>query len=271
MPELPEVETIARQLNERLSGCKIRGLIIRDAKLLNANIVSGVKALPGAMIRNVSRMGKLAVIHIAPRKGPQLHLRVHLRMTGRLIWSDNGAPPDQRTPRAILQCDCGALYFCDTRRFGVMEICAAEQRCAGGTDPMLAPLDATTLASVIRGSKQEIKPWLMRQDRLCGIGNIYASEILFESGISPFRKAGDLSAEELKKLGRATKAILQRAIRNCGVTFSDFQDSNGRMGKYQKFLKVYARTGKPCPRCGAIIQRSVQQQRSTFFCPICQK
>ncbi len=111
----------------------------------------------------------------------------------------------------------------------------------------------------------------MRQDRLVGLGNIYACETLFRAGINPLRPAGGLSPDEISALARAVRSVLHAAIKNCGTTFSDFQDSQGRIGGYQRYLKVYGREGLPCLRCGELVERRIQQQRSTFFCPACQR
>ena len=124
---------------------------------------------------------------------------------------------------------------------------------------------------MIGNTHQNIKAWLLRQDRLVGLGNIYASEILFVAGISPLRQASSLNAAEHRSLLRATRRVLRRAIKNCGTTFSDFQDAQGLTGSYQHYLTVYGRDGEPCPRCRAPVVRLVQQQRSTYHCAQCQK
>ena len=127
------------------------------------------------------------------------------------------------------------------------------------------------LSKALRHSQQPLKTWLLRQDRLVGLGNIYACEILFAARLNPQQPAGSLTRADVGRLYRQTRAILARAIDNCGTTFSDFQGVRGSIGSYQRFLKVYRRQGQPCPRCGSIIDKLVQQQRSTFYCPTCQK
>ncbi|NJN63501.1 MAG: hypothetical protein HC882_00595 [Acidobacteria bacterium] len=119
---------------------------------------------------------------------------------------------------------------------------------------------------LLRNARQPLKTWLLRQDRLVGIGNIYASEILHEAGLDPFRAGGELEPVETRRLHRALKAVLRRAIRYCGTTFSDFQDAHGVTGSYQTRLRVYGREGEPCKRCGAPIVRVSQAQRSTYYC-----
>jgi len=123
---------------------------------------------------------------------------------------------------------------------------------------------------MLADSRQEIKPWLLRQDRLTGLGNIYASEILARARLHPARLAGSLGVDEIRRLHRATVTILRRAIRHCGTTISDFQDSAGQSGDFQRFLAVYGHADDPCRRCRTKVKRMVQQGRSTFFCPVCQ-
>lgn len=269
MPELPEVETVARQLEPHLRGRILRKITFHDAKLRFRDPRSAY----AKTVRDVFRAGKQVVIELAgPGGGRTLWLSVHLRMTGRLFWSETGAAPAGRPPRAVLVFDRGALFFHDVRRFGVMRLYLSRDEIQpAGLDPMEPGFTARKLGGLLSGCRQEIKPWLMRQDRLCGLGNIYASEILFSSRIHPERSAGSLSVAEIRLLRSSTLRILRRAIDNCGVTFSDFQDSKGDVGAYQQYLRVYGRAQEPCRRCRTPIARLVQQQRATFFCPECQQ
>jgi formamidopyrimidine-DNA glycosylase len=225
----------------------------------------------GRKIADVVRSGKRVLIRFAEgnTRNP-LWLAVHLRMTGRLICHD-GIRPDRRHLRARFILDRGELWFVDTRRFGTFGWYASEVETApGGVDPTGPECTAARLAELLDDSRQPIKPWLLRQDRLVGLGNIYASEILFACGISPSRPAGSLGSAEIGRLHRHTRRILRRAIENCGTTFSDFQDSRGVEGSYQQYLRVYDRDGERCRRCGSTIARIVQAQRSTFHCSGCQ-
>lgn len=165
----------------------------------------------------------------------------------------------------------GALLFYDQRRFGTLEILSQPpEEEARGVEPLSPALTTAVLRELLAGSRQEIKAWLLRQDRLVGIGNIYASEILFTAGIHPLRLAGSLSAAESAALKKAVRQILALAVKHCGTTFSDFQDAAGESGGFARFLKVYQRAGQPCRRCATPVERLVQQQRSTFYCPRCQ-
>ncbi len=263
MPELPEVETVARQLDPLVRGRDVRRLLCLDARLEMPRSTD----LRGFVVRRVTRAGKQVAFELVNRGGRERTLVVHLRMTGRLVWdpADGGDRPHHL--RARLELASGGVDFIDPRRFGTLAWRgAAESGSSEAIDPLSSGLDAAVLASLLQGSRQPLKPWLMRQDRLVGIGNIYASEILFEAGLSPFRQAGSLTADETGALVKSVKRVLRRAIRHCGTTFSDFQDAHGVTGSYQERLRVYGREGEPCRACGARIERVVQAQRSTYFC-----
>ncbi len=267
MPELPEVETVARQLRLRVVGRTVRRLQIFDPLLRNGR----TPRVAGRSIRGVTRSGKRVLIELSPAAGVKgaLWLAVHLRMTGRLLWMDERG--DLEHLRARFQLDRGELLFQDTRRFGTFDWYRSSAAAASqGLEPLSPELTPPRLAALLRGSTQALKAWLLRQDRLVGLGNIYASEILHAAWLSPFREGRTLTKAEVERLHRCIRRILERAIRNCGTTFSDFQDARGLSGSYQRLLAVYDREGRPCRRCRAPIQRVVQQQRGTFFCPGCQ-
>jgi formamidopyrimidine-DNA glycosylase len=269
MPELPEVETVARQLAPGLVGRTVRRLQILDPLLRNGR----APRVAGRRVRSVGRSGKRVLIELSPARAGRsgLWLAIHLRMTGRLLWSGSRPRENEAHLRARLTLDRGELRFVDARRFGTWTwYRSAEAAAAGGLDPLAPELTERRLAELTRGSRQNVKAWLLRQDRLAGIGNIYASEILHAARISPLREAGSLGGNELRRLRASTRRILERAIRNCGTTFSDFQDAHGVEGTYQRYLAVYDRAGRRCRRCRGEILRLVQQQRSTFHCPSCQ-
>ncbi len=272
MPELPEVETVARQLDPLISGRTVRTLRILDSLL--GTLPTG--RVRGSSVSRVFRLGKQVVLELERRTlcSPRLWLSVHLRMTGRLLWEPGAGrpgPEDQPHLRARLVLEGGVVDFVDPRRFGVIRLAGTqEQLQPAGVDPTGRRFTRGLLRGLLEHSRQEIKPWLLRQDRLTGLGNIYASEILARARIHPARPAGSLDGAELRRLHAATVAILQRAIRHCGTTFSDFQDSRGDTGGFQRFLKVYGHENDPCRRCRTPVKRMVQQGRSTFFCPTCQ-
>ena len=269
MPELPEVETVCRQLDAAVAGRRVRGLAVNDPKLAHLEPTD----LTGCRIESVTRRGKQVVFNLIPPRSRSVTrwLVVHLRMTGRLLVAGRADAPVARTPRFILELDRGAVLFSDTRRFGTAFVTA---NCAAtlpaGLDPTLPEFNWRVLEELIAGSTTPLKAWLLRQDRLVGIGNIYASEICFRAGVHPSTPAGALDDARLKAVARATKAILTAAIRHCGTTFSDFQDTTGSTGGYVKYLKVYGREEEPCRKCGTPIERFTQAQRSTYLCPHCQ-
>ena len=268
MPELPEVETVARQLAPLLHGRRIRAVEVLDP-LLGEPPVAG---LVGRRVDRVFRLGKQVVLALSrPRGDPApLHLAFHLRMTGRLIWAPRHRQADHL--RARLTLSRGQLLFCDLRRFGTMRVLDDLRLIQpGGADPLCAGFRRELVTGLLRGSRQEIKTWLLRQDRIVGIGNIYASEILHLARIAPGRAAGSLRPREVERLHEATRQVLRRAVECCGTTFSDFQDARGLTGSYQRYLRVYGREGEPCPVCGRRVRRIIQQQRSTYCCTRCQR
>jgi formamidopyrimidine-DNA glycosylase len=275
MPELPEVETVVQQLRPLVQGQTIVSLRVLDPRL---------GRLPGARLRQrrvstVTRIGKQVALALEPRTGRSLQRRgadpgwigIHLRMTGRLIWLPDERSREPEHVRARITLGRGKLVFADLRRFGTIAIGARRIELEpAGVDPLSDQFTCERLAQLLRGSAQPLKVWLLRQDRLVGLGNIYACEILFGAGLDPRRVAGRLRVGEIERLHEVTRAVLLEAIDNCGTTFSDFQDAHGVTGSYQRYLKVYGREGLACPSCQAPVRRIVQQQRSTFFCGSCQ-
>jgi formamidopyrimidine-DNA glycosylase len=268
MPELPEVETVARQLDPLVRGRRVVRFRVADDRLSPGP----GPPLAGRRVDGVRRIGKqLAVTISAADPGDEAHLLIHLRMTGRLLWHETPQRALRPPLRASLDLEGGALIFSDVRRFGTMRWTRSlDDVLCGALDPLSRGLSARALAGLMSSSSQPLKPWLLRQDRLVGIGNIYASEIPFVARVSPFRSVDGLGGGEVRRLHRAVRSVLRHAIDACGTTFSDFQDAHGVTGRYQEMLSVYGREGEPCPRCGGAVRRAVQQQRSTFYCPACQ-
>ncbi len=266
MPELPEVETIVRQLSVLIPGQCINKCRIKDKK-----ITIQLRKLLGLKIVNVKRFGKKIVLTIQGQK-KHIFLVIHLRITGRLLYYEHkSAIPKDPHERMKLCLDQGILRFSDVRRFGTVELLNNNRKLyCSGIDPLYDKLTLAIIDKLIGTSNQNIKAWLLRQDRIVGIGNIYASEILFDAGISPLRQVGSLKKEEKLSLKKSIKQIIRRAVKAKGTTISDFQDSYGVTGKYQKNLKVYGQENKPCPKCHQKIIKIIQQQRSTFFCKKCQ-
>ena len=268
MPELPEVETVARRLDAHATGCTIRGVHVLDEK----QDAVALSTLLGHRIAQVRRVGKQCVLELLGPRRRKVHryLVVHLRMTGHLYWAPE-LPTSLRHLRVRLDLDRGVLLYEDLRRFGrltVHEDLAAVEPV--GLDPTGDAFTPAALTQLLAQSRQPIKPWLLRQDRLVGLGNIYASEILFAARILPDRAAGSLNAEERRRLHRATRRVLQRAIEAAGTTYYALEAGRRVRGTFREQLAVYGQEGDACGRCGAPVQRSVQAQRSTYFCGGCQ-
>jgi formamidopyrimidine-DNA glycosylase len=266
VPELPEVETIARQLAPLLEG----GRVVR-VEVLDPRLTLDPAGLAGTTVRRVLRSGKRLLVELEAGDGRRPCLRFDLRMTGRLTWSPNGADFRRERLRAVVTLEDGCLLFHDLRRLGEIGLfdSLSDARPAG-VEPLDPALTPEKLAGLIAGSRQALKVWLLRQDRLAGIGNIYASEIAFAAGLRPDRPVAELTPRERAKLLDAIRSVLTEAIAHRGTTLSDYRDGRGEPGGHRRHLRVYGRENGTCPRCGGRIARIVQQQRSTYLCPGCQ-
>ena len=271
MPELPEVETIARELNAKVPRRRIDRIeIFRDDALVGVPRKGFRAALEGRTIRECSRRGKLLIFHLAPER----YLVSHLRMTGKFALSEPLAAPLPHH-RLWFHLDDGTLLvYQDLRCFGTLEVVdrLADARSLAklGIDPLSRRFNAAWLGAALAGSRTPLKHWLMDQSRIAGLGNIYASEILYAAGISPETPSHWLDRDGVERLVSETRRILRKAIEKNGTTISDFRRVDEKMGEFQNFLRVYGKEGDPCPRCHTPIVRIRQQQRSTFFCPACQ-
>ncbi|HWG21817.1 MAG TPA: bifunctional DNA-formamidopyrimidine glycosylase/DNA-(apurinic or apyrimidinic site) lyase [Terracidiphilus sp.] len=286
MPELPEVETIARGVDARVRGDRIAeawfGSHPEPFKTPPAMQAGG---LEGRTILRVHRTGKHIVCELAgapgkaarggQRKGavePNAQWIVHLGMTGRLLVTTPEAPQAPHT-HARLRLESGReLRFVDPRRFGRLEF-RELATAAGFGAPGMEPLrvDMEEFAGLFRGRRTAIKAALLNQGLLSGVGNIYADESLFRAGIRPRRRAAGLSRRELERLRVALKAVLEHAIRRGGSSVSDYVDAEGVRGFFQSEHRVYQRTGQPCLVCGSAIRRVTVAGRSTHYCPKCQR
>ena len=283
MPELPEVETIARGVNARVRGDRIvHAWFAAYRRLFKTPAARQVKGLEGRVLVSVHRIGKhivcdLAIAPNASRRGrADLKLDaqwiVHLGMTGRLLVTTPEAPVAPHT-HARLELESGKeLRFIDPRRFGKFDfrdLNGEEAFNAAGSEPLvIAPEE---FAALFRGRKLAIKAALLNQSLLSGVGNIYADESLFHAGIRPRRGAGRLSRRELERLRLALKSVLEQAIRLGGSSVSDYVDAEGMRGFFQLEHCVYLRSGEPCRRCNTPIRRIILAGRGTHFCPKCQR
>ncbi len=257
MPELPEVETLCRQLQEKISGETIRETSVFDEKL------EGVDNISGCIIRGVRRLGKTILLMLDDGRS----VAIHLRMTGRLFWHGGGKRlPHSRWRMSFAD---GNVDLVDPRRFATVRIIATPQVIP--RNDLIVNFDEREFFERQAIRKVNVKTLLMNPDALAGIGNIYACEILHRTGISPGRRAEGIDSKEWKSIFREARRILKKGIENRGTSISDWRDLYGCPGENQSELKVYGREDKKCSRCGGIIVRIKQGGRSTFYCPKCQK
>ena len=274
MPELPEVETVVRDLRAHgLEQAVIRTVEVRWPRTVGGSPDRFVRALCGQTIARLSRRAKYIVADLA--SGPRL--LIHLRMTGKLRFADADERPGKHDHVVISLADGRRLIFNDTRKFGRMLLAEA------GSDPLAGlgpePLDDAFTDSLLRqrlhGKSRMIKPLLLDQSTVAGLGNIYVDEALWQARIHPARRAGTLAPAEIRRLHAAIREVLQRAVDNCGTSLgngeSNFYSVAGRRGRNADALKVFRRDGQPCPRCGSTLARTVVAQRGTHFCPKCQR
>lgn len=271
MPELPEVETVANGVHERIHGQTILSVWTSNKPQTFKSPPSEIAdVLTGARIERVHRVGKTIVADLTRTSGKaaQAQLLIHLGMTGRLLVSTQETEIPLHT-HAILTLSGGKeLRFVDARRFGRLSV-AKEAYTGPGKEPLTIPLE--DFIALFRGRKTPIKAALLNQSLLQGVGNIYADEALFHAGIRPRRQAGRLTRDELTRLRAALIKVLRHAIKLGGSSVSDYVDAEGVAGFFQLHHKVYSRTGQPCRTCSTPIERIVVGGRSTHFCPTCQK
>jgi formamidopyrimidine-DNA glycosylase len=271
MPELPEVETIARGLNKRVAGDVIESVWLGSKpEPLKSPAVQMAATLEASRISGVRRVGKHIVFDLKPAEGAAKNSAqwiVHLGMTGSLLVCSPDSQLEKHT-HAILRLASGReLRFVDPRRFGRLSV--IERFEAVGAEPL--DIKFEDFASLFRGRKTPIKSALLNQKLMSGVGNIYADEALFRAGIRPRRRASSLTRDELKRLRIALKRVLREAIRLGGSSISDYVDSDGEEGFFQLKHRVYGREGKPCLVCKTAIKRIVIGGRSSHYCPKCQK
>ncbi|HNZ65356.1 MAG TPA: bifunctional DNA-formamidopyrimidine glycosylase/DNA-(apurinic or apyrimidinic site) lyase [Smithella sp.] len=257
MPELPEVETLCRQLTKKISGKRILSAEVYDSKL------SGVKNFKQGTVVDVKRQGKTICINLADGNS----LSIHLRMTGRLLWQESAVKPTYSRWR--MRFKTGNVFLVDPRRFATVRVMKTVQ--GNIQNDFITGFDEKIFLAMHAGRKVTIKTLLMDPKAVAGIGNIYACEILKGAGISPLRIASALSRQEWKRIFTVARKILKKGIEKRGTSISDWRDLYGRPGENQRELKAYGREKKCCTLCGGTICRIKQGGRSTFYCPGCQK
>jgi len=272
---LPEVETIARGVDERLRGDRIVEVWFSSHTQPFKNPpAEQATGLEGRVLLGVRRVGKHIVCDLGETAGeaPTAQWIVHLGMTGRLLVTTPEAPVEPHTHARLALLSGREMRFVDPRRFGRLEfreLTRAKAFIGPGSEPTtITPED---FAQLFRGRKLAIKAALLNQTLLHGVGNIYADESLFRAGIRPRRMAGRIKKAELARLHAAIQEVLQHAIALGGSSVSDYVDANGVRGFFQLEHRVYLRTGQPCLVCGTPIQRILLAGRGTHFCPVCQR
>jgi formamidopyrimidine-DNA glycosylase len=271
MPELPEVETVARGLWASLIGRTIVGVqVYWPRSVVPPDPTAFARRLAGQTVADVGRRGKWVVITL--RGGDTL--LIHLRMSGRLILRSD-EPLDDRHLRVFCALDDGEqLCFFDQRKFGRLVLTSDPQKVLGnlGPEPLEDEFTAERLGEMLGHRRGRIKPLLLNQRFLAGLGNIYTDEALWRARIHPLRQADTLTPVEVQRLHQGIRTVLQAAIDGGGTTLSDagYQQADGRSGEFAGQLAVYGRAEQPCPRCRADIKRIRVSQRGTHFCPDCQ-
>lgn len=287
MPELPEVETIRRDLSAKVLRKKIIKVEVSKDKIVRGSTAKFKDDLIGRSFAQVNRRGKLLIFDIAKTN---TYLLVHLKMTGQLIYQDKtvrvagGHPwpapdvrlPDKHTHITITFSDKSKLYFNDLRQFGFMKIVEEKQLdiivARFGIEPLTSDFTAENFGKVFRGRKAPLKAVLLNQNLIAGLGNIYADEICFAAGVRPGRRVDRLTKKEKEALYKSTEKIIKQAIKYRGTTFRDYVDSRGRTGNFVDKLKVYGRGGELCLKCHKFnIKKIKTAGRGTHYCPGCQK
>jgi formamidopyrimidine-DNA glycosylase len=271
VPELPEVEVIVSGLRDKLIGLKLEEVQVLRPQVLEETTPQELnRHLLGQPMTQVSRRGKYILIRFANG----CTLTTHLRMTGRYLLFDTPRPPDPYTKLCFNLSQHKQLQYQDKRSLGKIRLYRPGERPAVlealGVEPLENEFTLNYLSQRLRRHKKQIKPLLLEQKLIAGIGNIYASEILFAARISPLRRADELNRAEIKRLHQAVRRILSLAIASQGTHISDYVNAEGKPGNFAEMLKVYGRGGEECGRCGDTVLRIVQQQRSSYYCPGCQ-
>jgi len=257
MPELPEVETLCRQLQTKICGEKILATEIYDDKIVTINNVRGQK------VTAVEREGKRVVIVLDNGYA----VFVHLRMTGRLLWQKDSVKP--KHGRLRMTFTDGNVFLVDPRRFATVEV--SKKKDSDPTKDLFKAFDLKCFLDTHACRKTNVKTLIMDKNAVEGIGNIYACEILHRAGISPERTASKLTRADWSKIFQEAKIVLKKSIEKRGTSISDWRDLYGCKGENQHELKAYGQEGKCCSKCGGTIRRIKQGGRSTFYCQQCQK
>ncbi len=271
MPELPEVEIVRCTLLPLVVGRTVKKVNFGEYNLRKPLPREIAKIVPDEKLLEIKRRGKYLLLKFA--RGV---LVVHLGMTGSFCWSENVTPLAKHEHFSLDFCEGGSLRYRDPRRFGLLEWTKTDPNALPelanlGVEPLTEDFNAQYLFRRVQRSRLALKPFLMNNEIVVGIGNIYATEILFAAGIHPERLANSLTLTESKKIIIETKRILSTSIEYGGTTIRDYLNGLGKIGSYQNKLRVYGHAGEKCPRCQTTLIGIKQSQRSTVYCPKCQK
>lgn len=275
MPELPEVETVRRELAAALLGRAFTAVERVEPFMLRDTTAEQLFALlPEAEVQSISRQGKFLVLGLSGG----LFLTIHLGMTGQLLVLPLAAELPRHARYSLRFAGEGEperrLVFADMRKFGRVHLTEggpAARLEAMGPDALEGAWGPKQLAKSLAGRRAPLKAFLLDQRHLAGIGNIYADEILFQAGLSPLRPAGELRPAEVRRLAVAIREKLEEGVRLRGCSISDYVDTKGRRGSFQDSLQAYGRHGEPCPRCGRPLVRTLVAGRGTAYCAHCQR
>lgn len=262
MPELPEVETVVRALRPHVVGRRILSAEFRQKRVLKGPPSRSASLLAGRRIAGICRRGKFIVFDLE-----NLYLTVHLGMTGRLLLAHE---PWKHT-HAVFHLECGLMVYDDPRQFGRIEVSETVPPRVASLGPDALTIPPAEFVRLLRSRRSMIKPLLLNQRFLGGMGNIYTDESLFRAGIHPRAIASRLGAPRVLRLHAAIAEVLEAAIRQGGSSVSDYVDAEGRKGFFQSEHRVYQKTGEPCTVCGNPIRRILVAQRGTHYCPRCQR
>ena len=270
MPELPEVETTRRGISPHCQGDRVSALLVREARLRWPVPSQLPELLAGQIIERVERRAKYLLFRTAAGS-----LIVHLGMSGSLRMVDSARPPGKHDHIDMLMQSGACLRYHDPRRFGCFLWCEQGQEHELlrrlGPEPLAEEFDGDLLYRRSRGRKSSVKSFIMDQTVVVGVGNIYANEVLFLSGIHPRRAAGRISRIRYGVLADSIKRVLTSAIEQGGTTLRDFVGGDGKPGYFAQQLYVYGRVGEACKQCGALLRELRLGQRTTVFCVTCQR
>ncbi|MCD6318313.1 DNA-formamidopyrimidine glycosylase [Candidatus Aerophobetes bacterium] len=274
MPELPEVETIRQDMLRKVKGKKIYKVEVKNEKPIRIPTPSQfIQRLEGKVFKDILRRGKYLIVQINSTQ----NLIFHLKLTGRLIFSPQGEKTPKYTRIIFNFEDKSKLFFTDIRGFADVYLISEKEwdKIPSlrdiGPEPLDPDFTLNKFENILRGKRGKIKPLLMNQSFIAGIGNVYSQEALFRARIHPERNSSQLKKEEVESLYKNLLSILREAISYRGSSVDAYVDLQGEKGKFESHLQVYGRKGKSCERCGKPIVRKMVGGRGTYFCPNCQK